>query len=139
MALRLHGSLLSKEINANKFILNKRNSLLKKIKLFSRNVKFFRQDSESIGIYNSDLDISDELGWFSCFDTKENFELAAKTMIECVYDMESVYTDRLHVGIASILSGTDTYLYDNTYGKISGVYYNSLNNITNAKLIKDTK
>ena len=37
-----------------------------------------------------------------------------------------ITTNRLHVGIASILAGTPVTLHDNNYGKVSGVFRHSL-------------
>ena len=48
-----------------------------------------------------------------------------------------VSTDRLHVGIGSMLVGADVELYDNTYGKISSVYNNSLTEFGNVTLMQD--
>lgn len=43
-----------------------------------------------------------------------------------VLPFEEVATDRLHVAIASLLSGKKVDIYDNSYGKLSSVYHYSL-------------
>jgi exopolysaccharide biosynthesis predicted pyruvyltransferase EpsI len=50
-------------------------------------------------------------------------------MLRSVELFTSIRTDRLHVGIAGILTGKEVKLYDNSYGKVKNVYYNSLRNL----------
>ena len=46
----------------------------------------------------------------------------------------SVYTTRLHVGIVAALLGKDTVMFDNSYGKIKGVYDLWMNDWNNVKM-----
>lgn len=47
-----------------------------------------------------------------------------------------VVTDRLHVAIMSMHTGRVVYMLDNDYGKLSGVYENSLNHRQNLHLLR---
>ena len=92
-----------------------------KIRDFPPITKFMRCDCEQAGQYESDFDLSiatfgDKL---SC---REWIDFSAKLMLYTVGYVDTVITDRLHVGIAAALMGRNVYLLDNTYGKLSGVY-----------------
>ena len=56
-------------------------------------------------------------------------------MADVLKPADVVVTDRLHVGIMSVLLGKEVYLLDNDYGKLSGVYENSLQNRPNVHLM----
>jgi len=53
-------------------------------------------------------------------------ELSAWMLFEFTRLAGEVMTNRLHVGIAAALAKTPTRLYDNNYGKLSGVYVHSM-------------
>lgn len=59
----------------------------------------------------------------------------AIVMLCAVDSVNAVVTDRLHVGIASILMGKQTYLMDNSYKKVSNVYNNTLKDNKLVKLV----
>ena len=109
----------------------KMNKALQKL---PKTADLFRTDVESHGHYKSDFDISDAFGWFSPYEKREIIDFAARTMLKMVNKFDKVKTDRLHVGIASMFVGADVELYDNSYGKISGVYENSLSKLKNVIL-----
>ena len=91
-------------------------------------VDFFRVDVESARREKaSDMDISEEYH-FGVWP--ENARKAGWCMLKTVSMATFVQTDRLHVAIACALIGTPCILYDNSYGKNSGVYRHSLRNRT---------
>ena len=100
-------------------------------------VRLFRRDCESAATRETDYDLSDALGWFGPYEKRENLDAAADAMIAAVWRFAHIKTDRLHVGIAGILAGVDVELYDNSYGKISGVYEQSLATLPNADFIME--
>lgn len=133
MALRLDAAAY-KDLKAPTKELKKRSiNLEKKVQKLSKKVRLFRLDNESLGLYNTDLDLSDELGWFGWNESRKNIDFAAHTLLKTVRCFDLIQTDRLHVGIAAALTGADVELYDNSYGKVSGVYMQSLQNLANVK------
>ncbi len=63
-------------------------------------------------------------------------EIGAWMMLEFARLAAEITTNRLHIGIASILCGTPTRLYDNKYGKISAVYNFSIKgNFKNVEML----
>ena len=102
-------------------------------------VNMFRTDVESTGNHKTDFDLSDTLGWFSPYESRTTIDCAAHIMLKTMMRFNTVRTDRLHVGLAAMLVGADVEFYDNTYGKISGVYNNSLAEFGNITLIQDTE
>ena len=50
-----------------------------------------------------------------------------------------VVTDRLHVGISSMLLGKEVFLLDNSYGKVSGVYERSMKQCSRVHFIRDVR
>ena len=53
-------------------------------------------------------------------------EIGAWMMLEFARRASQVTTNRLHIGVAAALVGTHVVLHDNSYGKVSGVYLNSM-------------
>lgn len=53
-------------------------------------------------------------------------EPGAWMMLEFARRASHVTTNRLHVGVAAALVGTPVVLHDNSYGKVSGVFLNSM-------------
>jgi exopolysaccharide biosynthesis predicted pyruvyltransferase EpsI len=53
------------------------------------------------------------------------------------YSADIIVTDRLHVGIGSMLLGKEVFLIDNSYGKISEVYRHSMQSIARVHFIDD--
>ena len=101
-------------------------NLLNKVAQLPKDVKLFRIDNESYGHYPTDFDISDSCGWFSPYESRDDVDFITYTFLSCFDHFSKISTDRLHVGIAAALKGIETDLYDNSYGKVSGVYRNSL-------------
>jgi exopolysaccharide biosynthesis predicted pyruvyltransferase EpsI len=136
MALR-YGDKIKSVPRAHSKRLNKLGKKLKRnLGKIKKCANLFRTDCESAGHYETDLDLSDCMGWFSPYQSRQDIDFAAYTMLNTMYKYDRVCTDRLHVGIAAILAGTDAELYDNTYGKISGVYNQSLDKLSIAHLVK---
>jgi len=53
-------------------------------------------------------------------------ELGAWMMLEFCRLAAEITTNRLHIGIASVLVGTKTIMMDNSYGKVSSIYKHSV-------------
>lgn len=137
MALRLDADDVCKE--PSKSIKKSVLKLKRRIRLLPFSCNLFRQDAESLGYYKTDLDLSDSLGWFSQYETRENIDFVGSGMLEMLRHFDCVRTDRLHVGIAAALTGADVCLYDNSYGKIKGVYEHSLHTLANVKFFDKTR
>lgn len=137
MAFRLSGKFKKNFKAPNKLLKKRSEKLEKRLSQLHKNVDLFRNDSESAGHHKTDLDLSDTLGWFSQYEPRENIDFAMKTMIKAVYNFDTIKTDRLHVAIAAALTGADVILYDNSYGKISGVYQQTLYKLPNAQMNKE--
>lgn len=89
--------------------------------------RLFRVDAESaVARKETELDLSDALGWFRPFDSRARYELGAWLLCAALASFRHVYTDRLHVGIAALLTGGRVSFRDNSYGKISAVCHHSL-------------
>lgn len=95
----------------------------------------FRNDREQKFDFASDLDLSAQMG--SRTMGKEEVSYAAMVMLSVVDLFDVIVTDRLHVGVAATLMGKEVFLLDNSYGKISGVYKNSLFSRPNVHLCQD--
>lgn len=136
MAFRLDSSIFQyKDFNINiykKRLIYKLSSAMKTISSIGY---FLREDCEKIQNYSSDLDLS-SLNTGCETSTKEHIFFSAIIMLCAVDAMNVVVTDRLHVGIASVLMGKQTLLLDNSYKKVSNVYMNTLSNNKFARLIK---
>lgn len=96
---------------------------------------FFRDDVEKKFNFESQFDLSAQYG--SKRMEKEEVSYASMVMLTAVDLFDVVVTDRLHVGIAATLMGKEVYLFDNNYGKISGVYENSLLSRPNVHLCQE--
>lgn len=89
-----------------------------------------RQDCESIGNYDTDLDVSALAG--GCETTSRNWvNFCTALMLHVVDQANTIVTDRLHVAIAGLLLGKEVYMLDNTYGKLSAVYNHSMKQFKN--------
>ena len=91
-----------------------------------------RSDVESNLSLPTDFDISS--AFFSRRMTKSESCYAAALILSSVDQYDCVVTDRLHVGIAASLMGKQVFLLDNNYGKLSGVYRQSLSHMANVNL-----
>ncbi len=97
---------------------------------------FLRKDCESIYDYSTDLDLS-ALLYGNYHSTKDYIMFCALLMLCVVDSVNAVVTDRLHVGIASILMGKPTYLLDNSYKKVSNVYNHTLKSCQSVYLLNE--
>ncbi|MCQ2562305.1 MAG: polysaccharide pyruvyl transferase family protein [Alphaproteobacteria bacterium] len=101
---------------------------------FRKHMRFMRTDCESvIKNQNTDLDIS-SLVYGSEYASKNWIYFSAQLMLSIVYNVKSLTTDRLHVGIAGSLMGKDVTMVDNSYKKLSNVYKFSLKKQHNIKI-----
>lgn len=74
--------------------------------------------------------------FISSFPTSDEAIFCTKLMLFAITPYNIVITDRLHIAISSVLLGKNTQIIDNNYGKLSGVYEQTLVNFKNARLIK---
>lgn len=88
-------------------------------------VYFSRTDSESVGHYYSDLDLS-LMVYGDEYVTPNAINEYAKMMLMTVNQFSAVVTDRLHVAIAAALLNKQVYLLDNSYGKCWNVFKHSM-------------
>jgi exopolysaccharide biosynthesis predicted pyruvyltransferase EpsI len=89
-----------------------------------REMNFFRTDSEATFIpADPGLDLSEA---FALGLGPKNAQLTAWCFLSVLAACPVVNTDRLHVGIGSVLTGTPCRLYDNSYGKNRAVFDHSL-------------
>lgn len=113
-------------------------ALAKKLKVSAstlpQEVKLFRTDYESLDNKKTDFDLSDALGLFSPYETKETLDFAATSMLSFVSNFKTIQTDRLHVAISGALMNKKVMLFDNAYGKCSGVYKQTLHHFNNVKI-----
>ena len=87
-------------------------------------VDFFRTDLESCASRPaSDLDLSLQ---FCDMVNPDQADIASWCLLTMVQRCNAIRTDRLHVAVASALTGTRCRLYDNIYGKNSDVFDQSL-------------
>lgn len=139
MALRMDDTLWKKKISrCAKFFKDcltkcKRQSQ----KELSKPVSFLlRKDCESQQAVRSGVDLSS----FVFADSKtseQDILFMAQTMLQLINWTNIVVTDRLHVGIAALLLGKETYLLDNSYKKISNVYNHSLSERAQVFMVKE--
>lgn len=99
-----------------------------------RTACLMRTDSESQGNHDTDMDLSRLFG--SMKPTREEALFGAKLMLAIVNQFEEITTDRLHVAIAASLMGKRVNMIDNTYGKLSGVYEQSMKNMKRTRPVQ---
>lgn len=58
--------------------------------------------------------------------TFEYIELLSQIIFSTLDCFDAIVTDRLHMGISASLLNKTVYLFDNSYGKISGIYQQSM-------------
>ena len=134
MAFRLEGDIF-KNVSAPSRLKKSALSLRNAVKSLSKEVYLYRRDAESKGNYKTDLDLSNMLGWFSPYETTKDIDFAVSIMMEFLTHFETIYTDRLHVGISAAILGKKVILSDNSYGKLSGVFEQTLHFMPNVQLI----
>jgi exopolysaccharide biosynthesis predicted pyruvyltransferase EpsI len=101
---------------------------------------FLRTDSEA-KINRQDLDLLQtlDLSVSICSDSRNKNEcnFYSKLFFAAIDVADIIVTDRLHVGIGAMLLGKDVFLMDNYYGKISGVYQQSVKDISKIHFVDD--
>jgi len=90
------------------------------------------EDYKNKYLQNS-LDLSN-FGWISCTDAGLVKGLSLLFIMSLNY-FDIIVTDRLHIGITSAILGKKVYMLDNSYGKLSGVYNQSMRSFNNVKMI----
>lgn len=108
------------------------NKIRHKLPKRQRYAIFARTDVEKSSKLKSDLDLSSCTG--SLTMTKAEADAGTKLMMASVVGYKKIVTDRLHVGIAAALMGRQLQWHDNSYGKVSAVYENSLQQNDKAKI-----
>lgn len=108
---------------------------IKKLKGLGGVAFFLRDDIErKQKKFRSDFDLST---FFFPDMTENECRFVTLFMLSVIDKFDVIVTDRLHVGIAGLLMGKEVYFLDNSYGKISSVYKNSLCHLENAHLMLD--
>ena len=74
----------------------------------------------------------------SCTD-KGIVSLLSKLFVRSINTVDIIVTDRLHIGIVGAMLGKRNLLFDNSYGKILGVYNKSMKKMKNVKFLTDVK
>lgn len=103
---------------------------------FGRDLKiawFMRRDQEKTDVIGDSLpdapfmDLS-RYGGGDCRDELVNY-LGVELFLHAINEVDVVVTDRLHVGVGAALLGKHLVWLDNSYGKVRGVYQNSMAHI----------
>ncbi|MBR1605191.1 MAG: polysaccharide pyruvyl transferase family protein [Alphaproteobacteria bacterium] len=138
MAFRLSGSIKTNMLAPTKDLKKASSKLRQIVKSLPKDVRLFRKDSESEGHYQTDLDLSNEMGWFSPWEPIENIEFATNMMFELLNHFDVIRTDRLHIAIASALLGKQVIIHDNIYGKLKGVHAQTMSTLGNVNILNDS-
>ena len=100
---------------------------------------FFRNDKEKANINNKipldNFDLSTKLYMHGLDVTKNIAIRSTEVMLYAIQPYSIIRTDRLHVSLMSYLLNKNIEMYDNSYGKIKGVYELSLKSFQNVKFI----
>ena len=116
-------------------ILEIRKNIKRVVKKNQKRLYAFRTDKEKG--FNCTMEEAFDLSNFypyGFFTKRYHTKLLAALFVQTIDLFDEVYTDRLHVGIASALLGKKTVLFDNSYGKLSSVYDFSLRNFDNVRM-----
>ena len=98
-----------------------------------------RTDKEKSSVLSSPLSYDISRTWdASCRETAYNAYFM-RVFAEALSYPSVIVTDRLHVGIMAFHCGKEVYLLDNDYGKLSGVYHQTLADKSNVHLLADGK
>lgn len=110
---------------------------------FGRDLKiawFMRRDQEKTDVIGGALpdvlfmDLS-RYGGGDCRDELVNY-LGVELFLHAINEVDVVVTDRLHVGVGAALLGKHLVWLDNSYGKVSGVFHNSMTHIPNIHFVQ---
>ena len=96
---------------------------------------FMRGDEEKLisELYVPAIDLS----LFACSSCADSgvVRILSKLFMQAIDSVEVVVTDRLHVGLVAALLGKRVFLFDNSYGKVSGIFEQSLRYFENVKIL----
>lgn len=99
---------------------------------------FLRTDTETTGISNAKSLIDLSLLYNSYCADKAMCIIFLRKFLATLDKFQKIITDRLHIGVCSMLLGKDVYLLDNSYKKCSNVYNYSMRDKNNVKLVSDS-
>jgi exopolysaccharide biosynthesis predicted pyruvyltransferase EpsI len=94
---------------------------------------FMRRDQEKTDVIGDSMpgipfmDLS-RYGGGDCRDELVNY-LGVELFLQAINEVDVVVTDRLHVGVGAALLGKHLVWLDNAYGKVCGVFQNSMTHI----------
>ena len=63
-------------------------------------------------------------------------QILSELFLSAIDCADAIVTDRLHIGISAALLNKEVFLFDNNYGKLSGVYEQSMKQMKNVHLLK---
>jgi len=103
---------------------------------------FLRTDTEASADWGKiDIQPTLDLSLVVISDSRDPNEVSyfSKLFFAGIDMADVVITDRLHVGIGATLLGKEVFLFDNHYGKISGVYKRSMQQCPHAHFVDDVQ
>ena len=122
-------------------IYNKTKEILNTIKQDKlKKAYLLRNDPEkniesNININSFDLSDCGRIRDKSCFDNAY-VQIISELFFSAVDCADIIVTDRLHIGISAALLNKEVFLFDNNYGKVSGVYEQTMKSMKNVHLVK---
>ena len=96
-----------------------------------------RKDCEKQSALNSPYSYDLSSTWDTSGRSTQHNAAFIRTFAESLRYPDCIVTDRLHIGIMGFLLGKEVYLLDNDYGKLSGVYQQSLKDAPHIHLLKE--
>ena len=109
---------------------------LKTVEQNGKKVGYFMRGDEEKSI--SELYVpAIDLSLFACSSCADSgvVSILSKLFMQAIDSVEVVVTDRLHVGLVAALLGKRVFLFDNSYGKVSGIFEQSLRYFENVKIL----
>ena len=109
---------------------------LKTVEQKGKKVGYFMRGDEEKSI--SELYVpAIDLSLFACSSCADSgvVRILSKLFMQAIDSVEVVVTDRLHVGLVAALLGKRVFLFDNSYGKVSGIFEQSLKFFENVKIL----
>ena len=109
---------------------------LKTVEQKGKKVGYFMRGDEEKSI--SDIYVpAIDLSLFACSSCTDSgvVRILSKLFMQAIDSVEVVVTDRLHVGLVATLLGKKVFLFDNSYGKVSGIFEQSLKFFENVKIL----
>jgi len=102
---------------------------------YKRIAFLLRRDREKASLYSSDYAFDISLAWGTSGRAMRFNANLLHAFSEALKEADVIVTDRLHCAIMSWHSGRETYMLDNSYKKLSGVYAQSLADEPNVHLL----